>query len=135
MKNTPSYRKKSVRTTDALVPSTSGRQLIKRLFKKSSTVFSKAPFAGPARLLDYLSRYTHRVAITNNRIIACRDGDVTFSYRDRRDGDRRKQLSLPANQFIARFLTHVLPTRFTRIRHYGYLANRFKQIRWYSFAR
>jgi hypothetical protein len=115
--------------TNALVASTNDRQLIKRLFKKSWVVYSKAPFAGPARLLDYLSRYTHRVAITNNRIIACRDGDVTFSYRDRRDGDRRKQLPLPANQFIGRFLAHVLPTRFMRIRHYGYLANRFKQKR------
>ncbi len=100
------------------------RQLIKRLFKKSWVVYSKAPFAGPAKLLDYLSRYTHRVAITNSRILASRDGAVTFSYRDRRDGDRKKQMSLPASQFIGRFLTHVLPRRFTRIRHYGFMANR-----------
>ncbi len=100
------------------------RQLVKRLFKKSWVVYSKAPFAGPAKLLDYLSRYTHRVAITNSRIHTCRDDEVTFSYRDRRDGDRRKLASLPANQFISRFLTHVLPSRFTRIRHYGFMANR-----------
>jgi hypothetical protein len=103
------------------------RQLLRRLWKKPWVVYSKAPFAGPAKLLDYLSRYTHRVAITNSRLIACRNGQVTFSYRDRRDGDRRKQLTLPANQFLGRFLTHVLPSRFMRIRHYGYLANRSKR--------
>ena len=101
----------------------------RRLFKKPWVVYCKAPFAGPAKLVDYLSRYTHRVAISNHRILACRDGHVSFSYRDRRDGDRCKQLKLPVNQFIARFLSHVLPTRFMRIRHYGYLANRFKQQR------
>ncbi len=95
------------------------KQLVKRLFKKSWVVYSKAPFAGPAKLLDYLSRYTHRIAITNSRIRTCRDGEVTFSYRD-----RSKLASLPTHQFIGRFLTHVLPSRFTRIRHYGFMANR-----------
>lgn len=105
------------------------RQLVRTLFRKPWVVYSKAPFAGPAKLIDYLSRYTHRVAITNNRIKSCRDGHVTFHYRDRRDSDRRKQTTLPVSQFIGRFLSHVLPTRFMRIRHYGYLANRFKQVR------
>lgn len=68
-----------------------------------------------------LSRYTHRVAISNDRLQACRDGQVTFSYRDRRDGDRRKEMELPADKFIGRFLLHVLPDRFVRIRHYGFL--------------
>lgn len=113
--------------TDSLDFVSKQRQLIRRLFKKSWIVYSKAPFAGPASLLDYLSRYTHRVAITHSRLIACRNDNVTFHYRDRRDGDRRKQLTLPVQQFMGRFLTHVLPTRFMRIRHYGYLANRFKQ--------
>ncbi len=99
------------------------RPLQKRLKKKSWVIYSKAPFAGPAKLLDYLSRYTHRVAISNDRLIACTDGQVTFSYRDRRDGDRRKRETLPADQFIGRFLTHVLPDNFMRIRHYGFLSN------------
>ena len=86
-------------------------------------VYSKAPFAGPAKLLDYLSRYTHRVAISNDRIVACRDGQVTFRYRDRSDDDRRKAATLPADQFIGRFLTHVLPDNFMRIRYYGFLVN------------
>ena len=98
--------------------------LVRRLNKKSWVVYSKPPFAGPAKLLDYLSRYTHRVAISNERLIDCRDGQVTFSYRDRSDGDRKKLKKLPAVEFIARFLTHVLPDSFMRIRHYGFLSNR-----------
>ena len=123
------FEQESLDLTDGLVTTIRQRQLIKRLYKKSWVVYSKAPFAGPAKLLDYLSRYTHRVAITNSRLIACRGGQVTFTYRDRGDGDRGKQLTLPAGQFIGRFLAHVLPDRFMRIRHYGYLANRHKQNR------
>ena len=66
----------------------------------------------------------HRVAITNSRLKQCTDRSVTFTYRDRRDDDRKKQLELPVQQFIQRFLTHVLPDRFMRIRHYGFMANR-----------
>ena len=121
--------KRALDLTESLVDSIGQRQLVNRLFNKPWVVYSKAPFAGPAKLLDYLSRYTHRVALTNNRLVDNRNGQVTFTYRDRRDGDRRKQLTLPADQFIRRFLTHVLPSRFMRIRHYGYLANRFKQKR------
>jgi hypothetical protein len=102
------------------------RQWLRRLARKSWVVYSKAPFAGPAKLLDYLSRYTHRVAISNHRLVACQGGQVTFTYRDRRDGDRRKVTKLSAEAFIGRFLTHVLPGRFMRIRHYGFLANRHK---------
>ena len=75
------------------------------------------------KLLDYLSRYTHRVAISNERIIACEQRQVTFAYRDRTDGDRKKTKTIPVNQFIGRFLTHVLPGRFMRVRHYGFLSN------------
>ena len=105
------------------------RQLIRRLFKKSWVVYSKPPFAGPKKLLDYLSRYTHRVALTNSRLIGCDGGKVTFTYRDRRDGDRRKRMTLAAEQLIGRFLTHVLPERLMRIRHYGFLANRYRKVR------
>jgi hypothetical protein len=102
-------------------------------------VYSKAPFAGPAKLLDYLSRYTHRVAISNHRLVAGTPhddgpsddgrGEVRFTYRDRADGDRRKVAALSTDEFIGRFLTHVLPARFMRIRHYGFLANRHKQAK------
>ena len=97
--------------------------MLRRVRKKSWVIYSKAPFAGPAKLLDYLSRYTHRVAISNDRILACEQGEVTFAYRDRTDGDRKKTQTIPVNQFIGRFLRHVLPGRFMRIRHYGFLSN------------
>lgn len=102
---------------------------LRPLRKKPWVVYSQRPFAGPCKLLDYLGRYTHRVAISNHRILGCEDGLVRFRYRDRRDGDRRKELSLPADEFIGRFLKHVLPDGFMRIRHYGLLANRGKTER------
>jgi hypothetical protein len=101
--------------------------MLRKLRKKPWVVYSKAPFAGPAKLLDYLSRYTHRVAISNDRLVSCVDGQVSFRYRDRTDGDRRKTKTLPVGQFIGRFLTHVLPDRFMRIRHYGFLSNRYRK--------
>ncbi len=103
------------------------RRWLRRLRKKPWVVYSQAPFAGPRKLLDYLGRYTHRVAINNHRLVACDDGMVRYRYRDRRDGDRLKTDVLPAEEFIRRFLQHVLPDRFLRIRHYGLLANRAKQ--------
>lgn len=109
---------------EAVGSSVKQRQLMRRMYKKSWVVYSKAPFAGPAKLLDYLSRYTHRVAIDNSRIKKCENSQVTFTYRDRRDSNRRKPLTIPANQFIKRFLSHVLPSRFMRIRHYGFMSNR-----------
>jgi hypothetical protein len=102
-------------------------QWLRALWKKAWVVYAKAPFAGPRKLLDYLGRYTHRVAISNYRLLACEDGQVQFTYRDRADGDRKKIASLPVDRFIDRFLLHVLPSRFMRIRHYGFLANRAKQ--------
>jgi len=105
------------------------RRLLRAWRRKSWVVYSKAPFAGPRKLVDYLGRYTHRVAISNERLLSCDDGEVTFTYRDRSDGDRRKTARLPAEKFLSRFLQHVLPDRFMRIRHYGLLANRDKQQR------
>jgi hypothetical protein len=105
------------------------RAWLRHLRKKACVVYSQRPFAGPKKLLDYLGRYTHRVAIGNQRLIGCEQGQVHFTWRDRRDGDRRKEMSLPAEEFMHRFLTHVLPDRFLRIRHYGFLANRGKSQR------
>jgi hypothetical protein len=96
---------------------------LRRCRKKPWVVYSQAPFAGPRKLLDYLGRYTHRVAISNHRILSCDGGQVRYRYRDRRDGDRLKTDVLPAQEFLHRFLQHVLPDRFLRIRHYGLLAN------------
>ena len=103
------------------------RRWLRRLRRNSWVVYSKAPLAGPRKLLDYLGRYTHRVAISNHRLLSCENRQVEFSYRDRADGDRRKTTSLPAEEFIRRFLLHILPPGFMRIRHYGFLANRAKK--------
>ena len=88
-------------------------------------VYCKPPFAGPEQVLGYLGRYTHRVAITNERICAIEEheGTVAFSYKDYADGGCLKRLTLKADEFIRRFLLHVLPRGFVKIRHYGLLAN------------
>lgn len=86
-------------------------------------VYSKAPFDGPEQVLRYLSRYTHRVAISNDRLLDFDDGRVSFSWKDYRDNNQRKTMTLAAEEFMRRFLMHVLPKGFQRIRHYGFLAN------------
>ncbi len=101
--------------------------LVSQLWQKDWVVYAKAPFNGPEKVLDSLGCYTHRVAIANHRIAKVEDGSVTFRYRDRRDGDRCKQMTIGAGEFIRRFLLHVLPDSFMRIRHYGFLANRCKK--------
>jgi hypothetical protein len=86
-------------------------------------VYAKRPFAGPAQVLDYVGRYTHRVAISNNRLVSMDDGKVRFRCKDYRDGNRQKIMTLDANEFIRRFLIHVLPDGFHRIRYFGFLGN------------
>jgi hypothetical protein len=90
-------------------------------------VYAKAPFAGPEQVLDYVGRYTHRVAISNNRLLDIEDGHVTFRWKDYRDGDAHKTMTLTAEEFIRRFLLHVLPSGFHRIRYYGLLGNHHGQ--------
>lgn len=87
-------------------------------------VYCKPPFGGPSQVLRYLGRYTHRIAISNHRIISLDNGNVIFRWKDYRDRSKNKILSLSALEFIRRFLMHVVPTRFVRIRHYGFLSNR-----------
>jgi len=86
-------------------------------------VYAKRPFAGPEQVLDYVARYTHRVAISNNRILDIEDGKVRFRWKDYRNGDQQKTMTLSADEFIRRFLIHVLPSGFHRIRYYGLLGN------------
>src|SRR6266545_4816520 len=100
---------------------------IKASRQKSWVVYAKKPFGSPQTVLDYLGRYTHRVALSNDRILNVQNGRVTLSYTDRKDGDRKKALPLEAHEFIRRFLLHVLPDGFMRIRHFGFLANRSKK--------
>jgi hypothetical protein len=86
-------------------------------------VYVKRPFGGPEQVLDYLARYSHRVAIANSRLVTLANGRVSFLWKDYRRHDKRKVMTLDADEFIRRFLLHVLPDGFHRIRHYGYLAN------------
>jgi Putative transposase/Transposase zinc-binding domain len=90
-------------------------------------VYAKAPFSGPEDVLEYAARYTHRVAISNDRILDIHDEKVQFRWRDYRDGNRNKHMTVAAEEFIRRFLLHVLPDGFQRIRHFGFLANRYRQ--------
>lgn len=98
-------------------------QLLRQAEARAWIVYAKKPFAGPEQVLEYLGRYTHRIAISNHRIKAIGDGSVTFAYKDRRNGNDTARLTLDAEEFIRRFLLHVLPFRFMKIRYYGFLAN------------
>jgi hypothetical protein len=98
------------------------QSLVDGLYRTPWVVYAKPPFGGPEKALDYLGRYTHRVAISNHRILDVSDGQVTFAYRDRAAGDVPRTMRLTAGEFIRRFLLHVLPKSFMRIRHYGFLA-------------
>jgi hypothetical protein len=96
----------------------------KNLYHKKWVVYCKPPFDGPKGVLQYLGRYTHRIAISNHRLLHLHHGKVSFLWRDYADHQRQKIMTLKANEFIRRFLLHVLPPRYVRIRHFGLLANR-----------
>lgn len=98
--------------------------LLNELYKQEWVVDCKRPFENAEKVMDYLGRYTHRVAISNDRLVKLEEGKVTFRYRDRKDNDRVKPMTLDAPEFIRRFLLHVLPDGFVKIRHYGILSNR-----------
>jgi hypothetical protein len=100
---------------------------LKALYRHEWVVYAKAPFGGPSRVLKYLGRYTHRVAISNQRLVAMKDGNVSFLWKDYAHGCRRRVMTLSAVEFLRRFLMHVLPKGFVRIRHYGFLANRCRE--------
>lgn len=102
------------------------KKLKQTLWEKSWVVYAKEPFKGPSEVLSYIARYTHRVAISNHRILSCENDCVTFSYRDRKKNKTCKE-TLSAVEFIRRFLLHVVPPGFMRIRHYGLFANRNKR--------
>ena len=87
-------------------------------------VYAKRPFGGPEQVLKYLARYTHRVAISNRRLLSMEDGRVTFEWKDYAAGNQTKTMTLEVVEFIRRFLLHVLPSGFVHIRHFGFLANR-----------
>jgi hypothetical protein len=97
---------------------------IRQLFRDDWVVYCKPPFGGPEHALRYLGGYTHRVAISNHRLISLADGQVTFRWRDSAHKNKKRLMSLPVDEFLRRFLLHTLPRGFVRIRHFGFLANR-----------
>jgi hypothetical protein len=97
---------------------------LRPLFRKDWVVYSKPPFGGPEHVLHYLGRYTHRVAISNHRLISFAEGKVTFRWRDSAHNNEQKLMALSLDEFLRRFLLHVLPKGFVRIRHFGFLAHR-----------
>jgi hypothetical protein len=101
--------------------------LVRSLYEKSWVVYSKPAFKGAQSVLDYIGRYTHRIAISNERILNIENNQVSFSYRDRQNGNQKKEITLSADEFIRRFLLHVLPPSFMKIRHIGFLSNKSKK--------
>ena len=114
---------RTLQTHTAGLGASLGHQLLRQAAAREWVVYSKAPMAGPEQVLRYLGRYTHRIAIGNERLVALQEGRVTFRYRDRRRGNARRVMTLEARDFIDRFLLHVLPRGFVRVRHYGFQAN------------
>ncbi len=99
------------------------------LYNNDWVVYAKPPFDGPAHVLKYLSRYTHRVAILNQRLLTLTDGRVRFRWKDYRHRQRKRVMTLTAHEFLRRFLLHVLPSGFQRIRHFGFLGNRCRRAK------
>ena len=104
-------------------------ELIAQMKACEWVVYAKRPFAGPQQVLDYVGRYTHRVAISNNRLLDIENGQVRFQWKDYRDDGKIKTMTLSADEFIRRFLLHVLPNGFQRIRYYGLLGNRYRKAK------
>jgi hypothetical protein len=121
------FRKKKLQCVGALahlaMPSAFDR-FLRQLRSKNWVVYAKRPFSGPQYVIQYLARYTHRVAISNGRLIDMKDGYVKFRWRDSAHGNQQKLMTLDAIEFIRRFLLHILPAGFVKIRHFGFLANR-----------
>ncbi|MGD0539856.1 MAG: IS91 family transposase [Verrucomicrobiota bacterium] len=102
-------------------------QFLRTLHRHDWVVYAKKPFGGPEHVLRYLAQYTHRVAISNHRLVNFEDGKVAFRWRDYAHGDKKRKMTLTAHEFIRRFLLHVLPRGFVRIRHFGWMANRCRR--------
>jgi Putative transposase/Transposase zinc-binding domain len=110
-------------------------KLRRELYNKNWVVYAKQPFGGPKQVIEYLGRYSHKIAISNHRIKNIADGKVSFTYKDYADKSKQKLLTLDAEEFLRRFCLHILPPKFMKIRHYGILASRYKPLlRKYQFS-
>jgi predicted RNA-binding Zn-ribbon protein involved in translation (DUF1610 family) len=126
------YRRKQLRCAGpsaALANEKQFRELLRRLHRQDWVVYAKPAFGGPRQVLRYLGRYTHRVAISNHRLVSFEGERVTFRWKDYAHGSKTRQMTLTATEFLRRFFLHVLPKGFVRIRHFGFLGNRFRAAR------
>ena len=126
------YRRKQLRCTGpsaALANEKQFRELLRRLHRQDWVVYAKPAFGGPRHVLRYLGRYTHRVAISNHRLVSFEGERVTFRWKDYAHGSKTRPMTLAATEFLRRFFLHVLPKGFVRIRHFGFLGNRFRAAR------
>jgi hypothetical protein len=114
----------ALRSGGLAYPQRPGQELLAKAARQAWVVYAKRPMAGAAQVVRYFSRYTHRIVLSNSRLVSYDGSEVTFAWRDRSDGNRRKNLKLTGREFARRFLWHVLPRGFVRIRHYGLLGNR-----------
>jgi hypothetical protein len=113
------FRGRYIAALKEVLPDQISKELLGELYKHQWVVSAKRPFSGPASVVEYLGRYTHKIAISNHRIKNHEGGKVTFSYKDYRHGSVKKEMTLEATEFIRRFALHILPRSFVRIRHYG----------------
>lgn len=120
------FRAKYVESLKRKIPDLE-KNLVNELFKKDWVVYAKRPFGNPKSVIEYLGRYTHKIAISNHRIMNIENGKVTFSFKDYREGAKTKEMTLEGTEFIRRFSLHILPKRFVRIRHYGILSSTCKK--------
>ena len=111
-----------------LKPDAAFRAFVRSLYRQTWVVYAKPPFGSPAHVLHYLARYTHRVAISNHRLVNVTDDSVAFRWKDYRHGSQVRTLTLEPAEFLRRFLLHVLPKRFVRIRYFGFLASRCRTV-------
>jgi hypothetical protein len=120
---------KCIGRVEFLVDEREFNRLLDTLYEQEWNVYAKKPFGGPEQVIAYVGRYTHRVAISNSRIVSIEGDQVTFWWRDYRDGDKVKLMTLDAFEFIRRFLMHILPNKFFKIRYYGILSSRNRQTK------
>ena len=114
-------------SVQALQEAAAFKRFLRTLTDRDWVVYAKPPFAGPEQVLAYLGRYTHRVALSNERLVSLENGQVRFRWKDYAHGNKRKVMTLDVEEFIRRFLLHVLPSGFMRIRYFGVLANRCRK--------
>jgi hypothetical protein len=121
------YRGRFIAALKELLPQEMTKELVNALYKHNWVVYAKDHFTGPESVVEYLGRYTHKIAISNHRIQNIENGKVSFSYKDYKHGSVKKQMPLDSMEFIRRFSLHILPKRFVRIRHYGICSSSSKQ--------